>query len=104
MFYLYLLKVIGIANDAVAAKGSCRDAAAIRLAVVGMLQQDADDLHTEPLLQFLVADVCTQVWVDLNEALSYTDMACHAAVFHNPMGAEDREQGFLTEKPTFGYP
>ena len=67
-----------------------------------MFQQDADDLHTEPFLQLLVGDVCTQVWVDLNDTLTYTDVALHATVFCHPMGAENREQGFLAEEPAFG--
>jgi hypothetical protein len=66
-----------------------------------MLQQDADDLNTEPLLQFLVTNVFTQVWVNLNDALSYTDMTRHAAVLCHAMGAENREQGLLAEKPAF---
>ncbi len=95
--------MVGIANDTVAAKSSCRDAATFWLSVVGMLQQDADDLHTKPFLQFLVADVRTQVRIDLNDALAYTDVAPHPAVFRYPMGAENREQSFLTEEPAFGY-
>ena len=104
LLYLHLLKMIGIAYDAVAAQGPCRDAATIGLAVVGMFQQDSDDLHTQPFLQLLVGDVCTQVWVDLYDALAYTNVALHSTVLCHTMGAENREQGFLAEEPAFGYP
>jgi hypothetical protein len=66
-----------------------------------MLQQDTDDLYTEALFQFLVTNVFTQVWVNLNDALSYTDMTRHATVLCHAMGAEDSEQGLLAEKPAF---
>ena len=102
LLHLNPLKTIGITNDTVASQCPCRDAATIWLTIVGMLQQDADDLNTEPLLQFLVTNVFTQVWVNLNDALSYTDMTRHAAVLCHAMGAEDCEQGLLAEKPAFG--
>ena len=95
--------MVGIANDAVAAKCSCRDTATVGLAFVGMFQQDADDLHTEPFLQLLIGDIRTQVWIDLNHTLAYTDVALHSTVLCYPMGAENREQGFLAEEPAFGY-
>jgi hypothetical protein len=66
-----------------------------------MLQQDADDLNSEPLLQFLGTNVCTLARVDLNDALSYTDMTRHATVLCHAMGAEDSEQGLLAEEPAF---
>jgi hypothetical protein len=102
LLYLYLLETVGIANDAVAAQCPCRDGAAFRLAVVGVLQQDADDLNTEPFFELLVADAFTQVGVDLNDTLSHTDVALHLSVFCHPMGAESREQGFFAEEPAFG--
>ena len=101
--HLHLLKLVGIANDAVAAQSPCRDAATVRLAFVRMFQQDSDDLHTEPFLQLLIGDIRTQVWIDLNNALAYTDVALHSTVLCHPMGAENREQGFLAEEPAFGY-
>jgi hypothetical protein len=95
------LKTIGITNDTVASQCPSHDAATIWLTIVGVLQQYTDDLYTEALLQFLVTDVCTLVRVDLNDALSYTDMTRHATVLCHPMGAENREQGLLAEKPAF---
>jgi hypothetical protein len=67
-----------------------------------MFQQNADNLYLESLFEFLVADVFTQVGVDLDDALSHTDVACHLSVFCYPMGAESREEGFIAEKPAFG--
>jgi hypothetical protein len=103
LLYLNFLKSVGIADDAIASQCSGFEAAAIWLTIIGMLQQNADNLHTEPLLQFLVADIFTQDWVDLYDTLSHTDVTLHRAVLCEPMGTEYREQGLLAEEPTFGY-
>jgi hypothetical protein len=102
LLHFNLLKVVGIANNTVTTRCSSHETTTIRLTVVGVFQQDADDLYTEPFLQLLVADVFTQDRVDLNDTLPHTDVARHAAVLRNPMGAENRKQGFLAEKPAFG--
>jgi hypothetical protein len=68
-----------------------------------MLQQNADDLYTKSLLQFIVADAFTQDRVDLYDTLPHPDVALHSTVLCNPMGAENREQGLLAEKPAFSY-
>jgi hypothetical protein len=68
-----------------------------------VLQQNADDLYTEPLFEFLVADVFTKVGVDLNDSFSHTDVALHVSVFCHPMGAENGEQRLFAKKPALGY-
>ena len=100
--YLNPLETIGITNDTVASQRPCRDTATIRLTVIGVLQKNADNLYTESLLQFLVADAFTQFGVNFNDPLSDTDVALHSTVLCNPMGAENREQRLFAEKPAFG--
>jgi hypothetical protein len=100
--HLDLVEIVGIGNDAVAPQGPCRGRAAIGLTVVGVLQQDADDLYTESLFELLVADFGTQAGVELNEAFPHSDVARHLTVFRYPMGAESREEGLFAEKPAFG--
>ena len=68
------METIGIANDTVAPQGLCHIVATIRLTVVRVFQQNADNLYLESLFEFLVADVFTQVGVDLDDALSHTDV------------------------------
>ena len=97
------METIGVTNDTIAPQCSCRDAAAVRLTVVGVFQQNADDLYAESLFQFLVADVVTQVRVDLDDAFSHTGVALHVSVFCHPMGTESREQRLFAEEPAFGY-
>ena len=104
LLYLNLLETVGITNHAVAPQCPCCGAATIWLTVVGMLQQDADDLYTESLLQFLVTNAFTQIWVNFNDALSYTDVTRHATVLCHAMGAVDSEQGLLAEEPAFSNP
>ena len=97
-----MLQAIRVANDAVAPQCLGFGAAAIGLAIVGVLEQNADDLYAESLFELFVADVVDQDWVDLNETLSHTDGAIHVSVFRHPVGAESREQGLFAEKPAFG--
>jgi hypothetical protein len=53
-----------------------------------VLEQYADYLYTQTLLEFLIAHVVAQIGVELDDAPAHTGRAFHLAILGHAMGAE----------------
>ena len=100
MFHLDVFQRVGIGDDAVAGKGAGQFGTSVGLAVVGMLEQYANHLHSQPFLQFLVRHAGAEVSMNLYHAFTHSYGAFHTVVhLHYVVSTACSVESLFPDKP-----